>query len=137
MFGVSSILGIGKELIDKLIPDPQKKAEANYKLMELEKTGQLKELDIRMSAIREEAKSQDKWTSRARPSFLYVIYFMILMSLPMGVLHAIYPETAANIQAGVKSWLSSFPHELWYLFGVGYLGYSGARSYDKRNIVKS
>jgi len=78
-----------------------------------------------------EASSQDKWTSRARPSFLYVMYIMILTAIPMGVVYAINQPLAANITAGVKAWLQAIPESMWALMGAGYLGYAASRSYDK------
>lgn len=121
-------------LIDKIgdyFSTPEKKAEAQLKLYELERTGQLEELRIQMSAILAEAQSTDPWTSRARPSFLYVIYIMLLMGIPMGFLSAYSPETATNVAAGFKAWLTAIPSELYGLFGVGYVGYAATRSYDK------
>ena len=127
-----ALLDIGGKLIDKLIPDPEKKAEAQAKLLTLQQSGDLKELEISMSAILAEAQSSDPWTSRARPSFLYVVYIIILSAIPMGFLHAFSPETATNVSTGFKSWLDAIPEPMWYLFGSGYLGYAGARSFDKR-----
>lgn len=121
-------------LIDKIgdyFSTPEKKAEAQLKLFEMERNGELEELRIQMSAILAEAQSADPWTSRARPSFLYVIYLLILCSLPMGVLSAYDPQIAANIATGAKQWLEFIPKDLWSVFGVGYLGYTGARTYEK------
>ena len=136
-FPIAAILGIGAQLIDKLIPDPQQAAAAKAELVRLEQQGDLKELEVRMSAIVMEAKSSDPWTSRARPSFLYVVYVILLTSLPMGVLSAISPETSANIVAGFRAWLAAIPAEMWSLFGVGYLGYVTGRSYDKKKLLET
>jgi hypothetical protein len=130
------LLSIGKSIIDKVIPDASKRAELKLELERLHQQGELKTLEVRMSAILEEARSKDKWTSRARPSFLYVMYIMILSALPMGVLYAISPETAGNIATGLKEWLHAIPDSLYALFGAGYLGYSGARSYDKKKRLE-
>jgi hypothetical protein len=54
----------------------------------------------------------------------------------MGVVFAVSPETAANVTTGVSSWLESIPDSMWQLFGVGYLGYTAARSVDKSRIAK-
>ncbi len=128
---VDGLLSIGGKLIDKLIPDPAAKAKAHLELVTLAQNGELKELETRMSAILAEAKSADPWTSRARPSFLYVMYLMILASIPMGILSAFSPETATAIASGMKSWLTAIPDGMWATFGIGYAGYSAARSYDK------
>ena len=128
---IGPILEIGSKLIDKLIPDPQAKANATLRLAELQQAGELKELETRMSAILAEAQSADPWTSRARPSFLYVIYLVILGGIPMGIVYAFDPANAGEITEGFKLWLAAIPEELWWLFGAGYLGYSGARTWEK------
>lgn len=127
-----AILDIGSKILDKVFPDPAKKAEAQAKLIGLQQSGELKELEIAMSAILAEANSSDPWTSRARPSFLYVVYIIILSAIPMGFLYAFSPETATNVSTGFKDWLAAIPEAMWTLFGAGYLGYAGARSFDKR-----
>lgn len=88
-------------------------------------------LNAELQAIVMEAQSEDPWTSRARPTFLYVVYFYILMAIPMGILALFSPQSVLEIGAGIKVWLNSIPEQMWYLFGVGYLGYTGARTYDK------
>lgn len=125
------ILAIGKTIIDRVWPDATKQAEAQLRLIELQQSGELRDLEVRLSAIIEEARSADPWTSRARPSFLYVVYLMILASIPMGVLHAFAPTVASGIAVGMQAWLAAIPSEVWTLFGAGYLGYTTARSWDK------
>jgi hypothetical protein len=132
----TQILNLGNNILDKLFPDKAERDQAKLKLIELEQAGELSELETRMSAIIAEAKSSDPWTSRARPSFMYVIYIFILMAIPVGVLSAFKPETAILIANGCQSWLNSIPDGLWATFGIGYAGYSVARSYDKSQILK-
>jgi hypothetical protein len=131
-----SVVEMGGKLIDRIFPDKTKqaaeRAAAEMAVLQMHRDGDLKEMATAMSAIIAEAQSADPWTSRARPSFLYVMYVMILMSIPMGVLSAFAPEIAARIAGGMKSWLAAMPEELYWLFGTGYLGYAGFRSYDKR-----
>jgi hypothetical protein len=93
--------------------------------------------ETRISVMVAEASSQDKWTSRARPSFLYVMYIMILGSIPMGIVYTVNPVTALNIITGFKMWLQSIPDSLWALMGVGYTGYAVTRSYDKSKGTSS
>ncbi|MCF6180059.1 MAG: holin family protein [Geopsychrobacter sp.] len=134
--GLGSVFDFGGKVLDKLFQDPTEKAAAKARLMELQQSGELKELEVRMSAIIAEAKSSDPWTSRARPTFMYVIYIMILCAIPMGVLSAFRPDTATAIAAGMKAWLAAIPDGLWATFGIGYTGYSAARSVDKKNLLK-
>ena len=132
---LNGIFEVGGKLIDKFFPDPAERAQKQIELIQLQQNGELKELETRMSAILAEANSADPWTSRARPSFLYVIYVMILMSIPMGVLSAFEPQTADAIALGMQKWLAAIPEDLYVLFGVGYVGYSGARMLEKRKGV--
>ena len=124
------------ELIDDLFTSDEERAEAKRKLLSQEGRRSLQQLEINMSAIIAEAKSADPWTSRARPSFLYVIYVMILGAIPMGFLSAFHPEIAQRVIDGMQGWLTAIPEALWGLFGAGYLGYSGFRSWDKKKISK-
>lgn len=130
------IFEIGSQIIDKIWPDKtaqeKERAEAHMKLTQLMQEGRLQELSVSMSAIIAEANSADPWTSRARPTFLYVIYIMILFAIPMGFLSAFKPEFAQAVANGTKLWLNAIPEELYALFGVGYLGYTGVRSWEKR-----
>ncbi|MEN6337738.1 MAG: holin family protein [Phycisphaerales bacterium] len=132
---IEAVLGIGGKLIDRLIPDPEQKAKAQLELMRLAQEGELKEIELSVSALVAEAKSADPWTSRARPTFLYVVYLMILASIPMGVLSAFRPEMATSIAHGMQAWLASIPDGLWATFGIGYSGYSIARSMDKKAVA--
>lgn len=132
---VTAALSFGTTVINKIFPDPEQRDKARIALAKMQQDGELNELQTRMSAIVAEAKSSDPWTSRARPSFLYVIYILILAAIPMGVLSAYSPSTALAVSAGMKSWLAAIPTELWTTFGVGYTGYTVARSaFDKRQI---
>ena len=85
---IESLIGPIASIIDKIIPDKEARAKAKLELLALEGSQELKAIEARMSAIVAEAQSADPWTSRARPSFLYVMYAMILFALPMGVLSA-------------------------------------------------
>lgn len=134
---IGEILNIGGKLIDRLWPDPETKAKAQAELMAMQQRGELAELSARYSAIVAEAKSADPWTSRARPTFLYLIYLVILLCVFGGILGIWWPTQTTQAAENIKALLGAVPGELWTLFGAGYLGYSGARSYDKRQTLKT
>ena len=130
---ITAALSLGGTIIDKIFPDPEQRDKAKLELFKLQQEGKLKETELSMSAIVAEAKSKDPWTSRARPSFLYVMYIMILASIPIGILSVFKPDTAIQIANGMKAYLGSLPTELWWTFGTGYGGYTVARSaWDKK-----
>lgn len=128
---IGDLIEAGLKIIDKVIPDPAQKAEAKLKLLQMQQDGELKLLETQMSAIIAEAQSSDPWTSRARPSFLYVMYVIILFSIPMGILSMFRPEAAVALSHGMTQYLSSIPDPLYALFGTGYLGYTAARQWGK------
>ena len=134
---ITSVLPLVGKVLDRVIPDESAREQARLQMMQMEQEGNFKELEHQLSAIIAEAQSADPWTSRARPSFMYVIYIFILAALPMGILFAFMPEVAGAVTSGVKEWLNAIPNELLTLFGVGYLGYTGARSYDKKTRAKT
>lgn len=129
--GIGAVFDFGSKVIDKLFPDKAEAERLKLELLRQQQAGEFKELEARYSAIVAEAQSADPWTSRSRPSFMYVMYLMILASIPMGFLFAFRPEVAMAVTAGVKNWLAALPEEMWWLFGAGYLGYTGSRTFEK------
>jgi hypothetical protein len=128
---VESLIGPVASLIDRIIPDKAARERAKIELLALEGTQELESLRARLSAIVAEAGSADPWTSRARPSFLYVMYAIILWAIPMGLVAAFRPEAARDIAAGMNAYLNGLPEPLYALFGTGYLGYTAARQWGK------
>jgi len=114
---------------------PEAKAELEKMKQDLESKKALAEAEIekaRLSVMVAEASSPDKWASRARPSFMYVIYILLLGSLPFAGF-TVYDEAAAlKYVQGFQNWLNAIPSELYALFGAGYLGYAGLRTYEKK-----
>jgi len=131
---LSGILGIGGKIIDRLFPDPEESARAKMELIRMQQEGELREAEVQLSAILAEAKSSDPWTSRARPSFLYVMYIMILAAVPMGIVSAVSPDTATAVAKGMGAWLMAIPDGMWATFGIGYTGYAYFRSRDKHTV---
>jgi len=129
--GIGSVFDFGSKVIDKIFPDAGERERAKLELIKAQSEGQLKELEIQLSAILAEASSSDPWTSRARPSFLYVVYVLILSSIPMGALYAFSPETAQAISIGFSEWLKAIPSDIVDLFQYVMLGYIGGRSFEK------
>jgi len=128
---LSAIVDLGGKIIDKVLPDPAQRDAAKLALLQAQQNGQLEEAKTQLSAILAEAQSTDPWTSRARPSFLYVVYILILMSIPMGILSAFNPAIAQHIADGMKNWLAAIPAEIVDLFKWVMLGYIGGRSLEK------
>jgi hypothetical protein len=119
------------KLLDRIIPDPATRDAAKLELMKSENQQVISEMQASLSAIVTEGQSADRWTSRARPAFLYVMYVMLLFCLFGGILGIWYPQQIKQAAENVNALFKALPTDLYNLFGLGYLGYAGARSFDK------
>lgn len=95
MFGIDDIINVGMKILDKVIPDPVAKAEAQAKLLELQEQGRLAELQADTAEAQELTKRQqsdmasDSWLAKnIRPMTLIAIlagYFVFAMMSAFGV----------------------------------------------------
>jgi hypothetical protein len=133
---MESLIGPIAGLIEKIIPDPKARDAAKLELSKPQGAPDLESVPTQLSAIVAEARSSDPWTSRARPSFLYVMYALLLWAIPIGLIAAAAPDMATRIAAGMTAYLNGIPEPLYALFGTGYLGYTAARQWGKANGVE-
>jgi len=82
MIPIPMLLEIGTKILDKVIPDPQAKAEAQVKLLEMQQQGELARLNAEVTEQQELTKRQqadmasDSWLSKnIRPMTLIAILF--------------------------------------------------------------
>ena len=94
---IEAIVGPISMLLDKIIPDPKARDAAKLELLKVQGAQEMQTIAVQMQAIVAEAQSADPWTSRARPSFLYMMYALILWSIPMGLIAAADPKMAQGI----------------------------------------
>jgi cation transport ATPase len=59
MFGVDDIISVGMKILDKVIPDPAAKAEAQAKLLEIQQQGRMAELRADETEMQEVTKRQE------------------------------------------------------------------------------
>ena len=98
MFPLTALLGIGSQLIDKLIPDPEAKAKAQIELAKMAQDGELAKMandtklyEVEQTAITERWQADmgsDSWLSKnIRPMALiaiFVAYFVFTMMSAYG-----------------------------------------------------
>lgn len=132
---VAGMAGPAFELIDNLFTSDEEREQKKLEFLQLQQSGKLKGMEQKMSVLLAEAQSKDPWTSRARPSFLYVFYILLLMGIPMGFLSFFNPEAAQAVAAGFQAWLSAIPEEAWTAFWICFTGYTGARTFEKSKGV--
>jgi hypothetical protein len=135
MMGIDDAVAAGSALLNNVIsriwPDPTEAEKAKIAALQAESAAALDLMRVKLSAILAEAQSPDPWTSRARPSFLYVVYLLLLMAIPMGILAAFDPPLAERIAQGTRLWLAAIPGDIVDLFEMVMLGYIGGRSLEK------
>lgn len=133
------VFDIGKRLIDKFFPDPEKAAEAQLKLAQMHQTGELAylaaETDIaklQISTNQEEAKHESVFIAGWRPHIGWVCgfafsYNFLLQPFLVFLIHAFgTPDAIARIaQLPSLDWAQMMP----VLFGM--LGIGGYRTYEK------
>lgn len=126
--GVGSIVKNAADVVDRFVETPEEKAKALKELREIEEreTGTL--LKATHAVIQEEARSEDPWVRRARPTFLWLMYVILgfnYIALPL------LNVLSIALNAGITLEPITLPEELYWLFGSAYLGYAGARTWDK------
>jgi hypothetical protein len=119
--------GVGKLVQDvvgtfKLSPAAKaefdaKVAENDFLLKQMDANLESKLQDTASANIQAEEKSGDKYTSRARPTFMYICELLILWN------YAVVPL--------FKTGPVQLPDPLFWLFGSAILGYTGARTWEK------
>ncbi len=119
--------GVGqlvKDVVGTFKLSPEAKAEFDAKakeneflLQQMDAQLESKLQDTAAANIQAEEKSGDKYTSRARPTFMYICELLILWN------YAVVPLFK---QAPVQ-----LPDPLFWLFGSAILGYTGARTWEK------
>jgi hypothetical protein len=148
---IASILGSGlgelvKDVVGTFKLAPEKKAELQQVIDQNAHEIQMKEYELQVRAmdaeskaieaasanIRAEAQSGDKWTSRARPTFLYLFYIILAFNfILVPIAQMIKGISFAQLRP------IEFPDILWEVFVAGYLGYTGVRSWEKSKLTKN
>jgi hypothetical protein len=78
-----------------------------------------REVEAASANIKADASSGDKYTSRARPTFMYVCEFILAWNY---IAVPLFKQQPVNL-----------PEPLFWLFGSAILGYTGARTWEKVN----
>jgi len=116
------LIEAGLRIIDKIIPDPEAKAEATRKLLEVQQAGELAEVEAAMNVVVAEAKSEHALTSQWRPITMLVFTAIVANN------YIIAPYLAAIFGWSVTL---EMPDQLWNLLSIGIGGYVVGRSSEK------
>ncbi len=122
---ISSILDIGSTIIDKIWPDAGDREKAKLKLVELQRKGELVEVESRLKIML--AEMSGNWLQRSwRPILMLTIITIVANN------YLVYPYMSLFWAAAPRLEL---PSQLWSLMQLGLSGYVVGRSAEK--VVKT
>lgn len=127
---LSAVLDIGGKLIDKLFPDPQKKAEATMKLMELQQSGDLAAIAGQLDVNKVEASNPRLFISGWRPFIGWVCGGGLALQFVVAPLLA-----WASSLVGHPVPMPVLDVSLLTTLLIGMLGLGGMRTVEKLNGV--
>ena len=144
LLGGDPVRGISS-IIEEFHLSPEQKAQLQQAAQELElrreeieaaRDQALSELQVK--AITTETGSQDKYVSRARPTFLYAMIAAIVFSVVVVPLIGMAAAAVVIVRGNMPMAAAlqavrplDLPPGLLELFGVAFVGYVGARSFEK------
>jgi len=130
MFGIDDILSVGLKLVDKFVPDPQAKQEAQIKLLEMQQNGELAQLQAEIANQQEITKrwqsdmASDSWLSKnIRPLALIAIFMGYFLFTAMSAFGYNAQESYVNL---LGSWGQ-----------IVFLAYFGGRTVEKVMEMKT
>ena len=129
IFGGNIADGVAK-IISLFKLDPNVAAQHAEELAKIQADLVAKQMDAATAEVQAardtivaEAQSGDSYTRRARPSFMYLVEFILAFNFIILPLIQMLSHQALSPMA--------LPSPLLWLFGSAILGYTGARSWDK------
>ena len=132
--GLDDIIGLGGKLIDKLIPDPAQKDAAKLKLMELQQTGELAQLNAdtqlaqgQLDVDKVEAGSSNAYVASWRPTVGYICcaglgYALVIQPMCVGLIPVFTGHAVSFPTLDTETLLTLL---------LGMLGLGGMRSFEK------
>lgn len=133
---LDSIFSLGESVLDKLFPDPLRRAEEMRKLEELRQTGDIARLDAHVKLMlgqlkvnEQEAKSKSIFVAGWRPAVGWVCVTVLAFNY-IGVYLLEYASIFFEAMPPLPARMEMA--ELWPVL-LGMLGIGGMRSFDKRS----
>lgn len=125
------IFDIGKTLLERFVPDPEKKAQAEMELVRMAADGELKQVIAQLEINAREASHPSLFVSGGRPLFLWIGGF--------GFGYATIVQPILTWVARIKGWPEppDVNSDLLWVVVTGLLGIGGLRSVEKVKGVAS
>jgi hypothetical protein len=123
---LAPLLEVGKTLIDRFLPDPEKKREAEMELFRMAADGELKQVIAQLEINAREAQHPSVWVAGWRPGFGWAGV--------AGFAYATIIQPLLAWGAVVKGWPTppELNLDLLWVVVTGMLGIGGLRTFEKR-----
>jgi len=127
---LGSVLEIGKNLLDRWIPDPEKKREAEMEMIRMAADGELKQVIAQLEINAREASHPSVFVAGWRPFFGW--------AGGAGFIYATMLQPLLSWVASIKGWPAppTLNIDLLWVVITGMLGIGGLRSFEKvKNVA--
>jgi hypothetical protein len=126
---LGSVFELGKSVIDRLFPDPQKKAEAELELLQLTQSGGLQKVMAQLEINAKEAQHQSIWVAGWRPFIGWIS--------GLGFAYAAVVNYVLAWVSSIQGWPAppTIDNELLLIVLGGILGLGSLRTYEKKNGI--
>jgi hypothetical protein len=125
------LLDVGKTLLDRFVPDPEKKREAEAQFLAMAMQGELKQVIAQLEINAREAAHPSIWVAGWRP--------FVGWTGGLGLLYATLGQPVLTWVGGIHGWPAPPQVEtdlLWVVLS-GMLGIGGMRTFEKTRGVAS
>ena len=128
---LGSIFEIGKALLDRFVPDPEKKREAEQEMFKAAMDGELKQLMGQLEINAREAQNPSLFVAGWRPFFGW--------SAGVGFVYATIAQPVLVWMSAKNGWPTppEINVDLLWVVATGMLGIGGMRTFEKRAGVAS
>ena len=119
---ITGLFTMGQSLIKKWFPDPEEADKRQKEFQAMVLNGDMKELEIVASIIKEESKSEHFLVAAWRPITMLVFVFIIANN------YILYPYLSLYFDEAPKL---DLPPDMWDLLKIGIGGYTVGRTVEK------
>lgn len=128
---LAPLLDVGKSIIERLFPDPEKKAAAELELLKMTQDGDLKQILAQLEINAREAQHPSVFVAGWRPFFGW--------AGGVGFVYATIGQPVLTWIAQAKGWPvpPSVNLDLLWVVVTGMLGIGGLRTFEKAKGVAS
>lgn len=126
---LAPLLEVGKTILNRFVPDPEAKRQAETEFLRMAMDGELKQVIAQLEINAREAQHPSVWVAGWRPGVGWVGV--------VGFAYAVFAQPMMTWVAAVKGWPAPpiIDTDLLWVVLSGMLGIGGMRTYEKAKGV--